>query len=238
MAWTRRKFLQASAVSSIYSFTELPLAAVAPITALAAFDHIQLGSADLDGGIIWFEKRTGVRAAFGGVHPGGGTRNALVSLGKRHYLEVYALDPQQPNVDNEDVQKLRRLASPAVMGWAIGTQDLDGLKRDVEAAGFKTITEAGSRQRPDGKLLRWRLLLLVNPPPLAPFAIEWSADSPHPSTDSPPAGTVAQLIFETADPQQLRKAVRAFGVVADIRRAAAPSIRLTLATKKGRIAIS
>ncbi len=33
-------------------------------------DHILLGSSGLDGGIDFVEERTGVRAAFGGVHPG------------------------------------------------------------------------------------------------------------------------------------------------------------------------
>jgi len=32
-------------------------------------DHILLGSNDLDEGIALVEKQTGVRAAFGGVHP-------------------------------------------------------------------------------------------------------------------------------------------------------------------------
>src|SRR6266404_494443 len=120
--------------------------------------------------------------------------------------------------------------------WASGTHELDGLQRKAQRAGFKTIAgPPGSRQRPDGKLLRWRTLGLETATPLVPFVIEWSADSPHPSADAPDAGRVAQLVFETPGPEPLRKALRALGVVADIRRASEPRIRLTLATTKGRV---
>ncbi len=37
-------------------------------------DHILLGSQDLQAGIDFVESRTGVRATFGGVHPGRGTQ--------------------------------------------------------------------------------------------------------------------------------------------------------------------
>src|SRR3984893_4865501 len=79
-------------------------------------DHILLGCNDLDSGIAFVEGHTGVRAAFGGVHPRRGTRNALLSLGERHYLEIIAPDPQQVGV--ADTRNLQELVQPRLGGWA------------------------------------------------------------------------------------------------------------------------
>lgn len=202
-----------------------------------AFDHILLGACDLDVGIRWVEERTGVRATFGGNHPGAGTRNALLSLGTGHYLEIIAPDPAQGNVP--DVRGLRQLSSPRIIQWAIHTEDIAAAKSMVEATGLKTDgPQPGSRQRPDGKVLRWQTLGIEPTTPLVPFFIQWEAGSPHPSSDSPRRGTAKALYFETSQPDELRHILHAAATQADTRKSTLPRILLVVQTQKGAIEMS
>jgi hypothetical protein len=202
-----------------------------------AFDHILLGAPDLDVGIRWIEERTGVRAKFGGNHPGAGTRNALLSLGTGHYLEIIAPDPAQ--ADAPDVRGLKKLSSPSIIQWAIHTEDIAAAKSMVEAGGIKTIgPQPGSRQRPDNTLLRWQTLGIEQTTPLVPFFIQWEAGSPHPSSDSPRLGTVKSLHFETPQPDELRRILHAAAIQTDIRKSSLPRIVLVVQTPKGEIEIS
>jgi Glyoxalase-like domain len=88
----------------------------------AFLDHIHLGCSDLDRGVAFVEERTGVRAAFGGVHPGRGTQNALLSLGTRRYLEIIALDPKQSGAQQYPV--ITKRIEPRLIGWAAHPGDL------------------------------------------------------------------------------------------------------------------
>ncbi|HKN74743.1 MAG TPA: VOC family protein [Candidatus Acidoferrum sp.] len=148
-------------------------------------DHILLGCSDLDRGIDFVEKHTGVRAAFGGVHPGRGTRNALLSLGEKHYLEIIAPDPQQSGAP--DHYGLSKLTEPRLVGWAAHPGDLSQFATRLRNAGlaFDGPTP-GSRKRPDGRLLQWKTLnLKEDREGMLPFFIEWSVDTVHPSADAP-----------------------------------------------------
>jgi len=171
-------------------------AALAPRNLLAAdkvptmLDHLLLGCADLDQGIAFVEQHTGVRPAVGGVHPGRGTRNALLSLGSLHYLEVIAPDPAQtgtPTTRAELPAMLKQLTSPTLVDWAVHTSDIASVAERLRKEGiaFHGPTP-GSRARPDGKLLHWQTLNLDNGRDgLLPFFIQWGADSVHPSVDAP-----------------------------------------------------
>jgi Glyoxalase-like domain len=129
--------------------------------------------------------------------------------------------------------------SPRIIQWAIHTEDIAAAKSMVEAAGIKAVgPQPGSRQRPDGKLLRWQALRIEQTTPLVPFFIQWEAGSPHPSSDSPRLGTAKSLRFETPEPDELRRILHAAAIQADIRKSSLPRIVLVVQTARGEIEMS
>jgi|SRR5579872_156687 len=177
----RRFFFTASAALAAARITQSAQPEIVP----KLLDHILIGSPDLNAGIAFVEERTGVRAAFGGVHPGAGTRNALLSLGTNRYLEIIAPDPKQAATD--DKRNLASLDEPVIVGWAQHPGDIESFAQRLKGEGVEvTGPQPGSRKRPDGRILNWKTLALKDDAKgLFPFFIEWGAGSIHPSVDSP-----------------------------------------------------
>ena len=206
----------------------------------ALLDHILLGCNDLDRGIAFVEEHTGVRAAFGGVHPGRGTQNALLSLGERRYLEIIAPDPKQANVGQYSV--IANLKEPRLIGWAAHRDDLEQFAAQLRKEGVEFEgPQPGSRQRPDGKLLRWKALRLKNDHGgLLPFFIEWRKDSVHPWVDAP-KGCMLQR-FEVNTPQTEDLLYAASRVQLDLRTLSSttnePALKATISSPKGEFSIS
>jgi hypothetical protein len=207
--------------------------------AVAAVDHLLLGAADLEQGIAWVENLTGVKAVAGGSHPGVGTRNALASLGGRRYLEIIAPDPAQAayrfHID------LRHLVEPRLVAWAAVTADIDAAADKARQAGYQLFgPQEGSRARPDGRLLQWKTLGVLNDfgidgvEPM-PFFIEWAADSVHPSQDSPGGCDLESFVLRHPDALGLTEALKRLGVEADVEPASAAGLKATLASPKGKV---
>lgn len=205
--------------------------------AVSAVDHLLLGVSDLDRGIAWVEKTTGVRAAIGGSHPGMGTRNALLSLGGRRYLEIIAPDPAQ-TAFNFRID-LRKLSEPRLITWAAATRDIGDIGMKARGAGLAVVgPEPGSRERPDGKVLRWKTLsvkvdLIADGVDPIPFFIEWAPDSLHPSQDSPEGCEI--LAFEVTHPKRadVSGILAKVGIDAGVKFGQPALLRASLRTPKG-----
>ena len=95
---------------------------------LVAVDHVVYATPDLQRSVNELERRLGVRASPGGSHTGAGTRNALLALGPRTYLEIVGPDPEQPEPAQPRPFGIDALKAPKFVAWAIRGSQLDDLR--------------------------------------------------------------------------------------------------------------
>ena len=200
-------------------------------------DHLVLGVPDLDQGMAMVERRTGVRPAFGGRHPGRGTHNGLLALGGRQYLEIIALDPTQTETTGLLFPELSSLSEPAFVTWAVATDNIGGVASRASAAGYSPIGPlAGSRTRTDGSLLAWQTLRIdgcaIAP---VPFFISWPAGAAHPSEDAPRGCRLTSMTVEHPDPQALVACLRALDAVETVVPGPRPRLSVRLETPNGQV---
>ena len=142
-------------------------------------DHLVYVVPKLDEAVARFSTQ-GLPFSPGGRHPARGTHNALLRLGSCSYLELLAIDPDTT------------IPPPRWMGIDLGT--LPRLSRWAVHAGATSFAardwQAGTRQLPDGRLLRWQLTNPGTAPAtvVRPFLIDWSDSPTHPAETLPEVG--------------------------------------------------
>ena len=201
-------------------------------------DHIILGCNDLDRGIEFVEESTGVRAAIGGVHPGRGTRNALLSLGERRYLAIMAPDPAQHEIVH--YPQLRSMTDPRLIGWAVHPPDIAAVAKQLRENQIAfTGPEDGSRKRPDGRVLNWKTVNLADDRQgLLPFFIEWSVDSVHPSKDAPAHCQLEYFEIMSADSDELSSTLKRIGLDLPVQRSDRARLHALISGPKGDVKLS
>src|SRR6266852_3150799 len=204
----------------------------------ALLDHILLGCNDLDRGIELVEQNVGVRPAIGGVHPGRGTRNALLSLGERRYLEIIAPDPKQSEIVH--YPQLRSMTEPRLIGWAVHPSDIAAIANQLRENKVKfTGPDDGSRKRPDVRVLTWKTVNLADDRHgLLPFFIEWSADSVHSSKDAPARCRLEYFEIMSADPDELSSAFKRIGLDLPVQRSDRARLHALISGPNGDLKLS
>ena len=204
----------------------------------ALLDHIIIGCNDLDRGIDLVKENTGVRPTLGGVHPGRGTRNALLSLGERRYLEIIAPDSSQGQIVH--FPQILGMTEPRLIGWAVHPPDIAAtakLLRENQIA-FKGPDD-GSRQLPDGHVLNWKTINLSDDRHgLLPFFIEWSAGSVHPSKDAPAGSRLEYFEIMSADPDELAATFKRIGLDLPVQRSDKARLHALISGPKGDLKLS
>lgn len=195
-------------------------------------DHVLIGSADLDVGVAWVAESTGVTPGGGGVHEGFGTRNAIAGLGPHSYLEVIALDPDQPGA--VDALGLGGLVQPRPLTWAV-RGDLDQFRAALGSVDIGVEGPIPMSRMTSGVVVEWALCLPVADRlgPVVPFAIDWGT-SPHPAADAQTGLTLEQLVLRGPEPDRIQRLLDALQMPAiAVEDASEPGLDLVVSAPTG-----
>jgi hypothetical protein len=192
-------------------------------------DHLVYATPAVDATVDALFQRLGIRAAVGGRHPGRGTRNALIGLGPRCYLELVGPDEEQGAIHGPRWFLIDELREPRLVAWAVRSSSLS------EVPGLGPIV-SGSRQRPDGQLLSWRFTdpMVRVADGVMPFLIDWGT-GPHPADLLARDVRLAELRLEHPQPAPLNAVLNGLGFA--VHAGPKPMLRATLETPRGSVQI-
>ena len=162
-------------------------------------DHIMYAVPDLENSMAEIASITGIVPSNGGVHPGNGTRNALLGLSDSSYLEIIGPDKKQ-NLENTLGELLVSKNTSGIRAWAVAVSDLALVADVAQDLGFRVRERKEmSRKTPEGSLLEWELLFLDGGP-LLPFFIDWKG-SEHPARKAPSGCGLSELSISAEEPK-------------------------------------
>jgi len=134
-------------------------------------DHVVYAVPDLDQAAVRFREDFGLDSTEGGRHERWGTANRIVPLGDQYLELVAAIDGSKAAGTAFGGGVLERAVRGG--GWFTIAVVADDLEEVASRLGLETA--AGSRTRPDGEVVRWRMAGLDEPrrEPWMPFFLVW-----------------------------------------------------------------
>jgi hypothetical protein len=202
-------------------------------------DHLVYATPDLEPTIAELAERLGVQPAIGGRHLGRGTRNALVGLGGKRYLEIIGPDPEQGEPAEPRPFGIDDLDGAGLATWcARSSKPLADAVMAARTVGIEPGDPTPmSRLRPDGVRLEWVLTVPQMSGQFAgvvPFLIDWG-ESPHPSASAPAGVDLVQLRLAHPDPERLHVMLSALGADdgVELVEGSRPAVSALLSTSDG-----
>ena len=204
-------------------------------------DHIVIAAASLPDGVHYIREKLGVDIPGGGQHPGMGTHNHLMRIGRDSYLEVIAVDPAAPPLgharwyalDDPGMQTALR-DGPRLITWVARTVDVD---RMVQGASL----DLGRVLELSRGTLTWRLTVPEDGRLLGsgviPHIIEWPPNVRPWETMADLGCRLEQLTLAHPDSEWMDSALRSLCpggfVYVTTTRAAVPRLSARIRTATG-----
>lgn len=176
-------------------------------------DHLVLACDDLDQACAEFESHTGVTPIEGGRHVGVGTRNAIVGLGERSYIEIMSIDPDQRPPARVRPFRVGNRGALGLAGWVVAPDDIDGAVARLREQGHESRDPVTmQRAVSGGGSVSWRLAAPEEwSGGVLPLLIDWQGSS-TPATDAPAGCDLVALSAHHPDPKRARALLAAIGI--------------------------
>ena len=198
-----------------------------------------LASRDPARTVAWLGDALGVRPAFGGRHPGAGTRNFLLSVGPGRYLEVIGPDPDQPEPKVPRWFLIDEVDEPRLTAWVAksGRLEEDAARASAEGFDLGPIHER-SRTTPDGEVLRWRMTRRrQSAVEVVPTLIDWQ-DTRHPSTTAPSGASLVSFRAEHPKPDEVHRVLSALSLGLEVTAGPQPRLFAELTGPAGQVRLA
>ncbi|WP_339229886.1 VOC family protein [Oceanobacillus sp. FSL K6-2867] len=148
---------------------------------MLAFDHLIIATNTPENTAQQFAKKYGVKVIQGGKHHNWGTHNYLAYFKNDCYIEWLgifdeALARKSGNLLIQQLVEALAVHVEAPIQYALRTNQMDEYLAYFDAEDISyTGPVPGSRKKPDGSTLKWRMLFPISQVTPLPFLIEWDA---------------------------------------------------------------
>lgn len=159
-------------------------------------DHLVYCVHNLEEGINYFIDNYGMHPVVGGKHLNEGTKNAIISLGNKCYLEILAIDEDNIKHTKNRWMGIDLLTTPKMTRWAIKSTNLETDKQAlIQYNDQLGRVESGLRKRPDNTNLTWKMTKPLSHPEVevVPFLVDWSDSSYYPTDGLPVQGKLLEI---------------------------------------------
>lgn len=169
-------------------------------------DHLVYCVHNLEDGINFFKDNYGMQAVVGGKHLNEGTKNAIINLGNKCYLEILAIDEENTNHTKDRWMGIDQLTTSKTTRWAIKSTNLEVDKQVLLKYNNQLGNiENGLRKRPDNNNLTWKLTKPLSHPEVevVPFLVDWSDSDSHPTDGLPVFGSLLDIVLGHSNPEKV-----------------------------------
>jgi len=204
-------------------------------------DHIVYCVPNLEKAIIELENKLGVKTAIGGRHLTQGTKNALINLGDKCYLEILAIDEDNKDITTDRWMGIDLLQGSKITRWALKAMDIkeDATHLNQYNTNMGQVT-GGSRKMTNGKTLTWQIAMPLSSPEveIVPFITDWSDSDAHPTDSLDHDCRLLELRLSHPNPMDIQNLFNQMNIGLTITKSQTATIELIVQTPNRIVSIS